>query len=334
MVLVQHKDGTYTGIGWAKVVKLVLSDGKDVVVEGKTPVKITSVLNSDEIKKDQVVIWPSNLLALRQPSIFPTPQSDVPPIAKGDGVMNYSLQVLQLGFLLMQLNDTEKEGDGKRSLLNWKILMLYFRCRARGMKYAFEAMRFITMTKALYTARMAHRVVNGQFVNHKGGAGNNYANDLKMEHIVKNNKVVLKGLCANKTLKAVQRSSSAAYGVHQIVDNFDKQSDIAADSTAHTYTDKRNDEMEMIEIIHKIKPFTFKTGREYKSFSGITKSPLEKLNIVLLNQWLTDHKKRLFQSPYYEVELEDEDKEEGNDDGHYSDENDVSDVEEDIDDEY
>jgi hypothetical protein len=84
------------------------------------------------------------------------------------------------------------------------------------MKYAFEAMRFITMTKALYTARVAHRVIHGQFVNHKGGAGNNYANDLKMEHIVRNNKDILKGLCANKTLKAVQRSSSAAYGVGYI----------------------------------------------------------------------------------------------------------------------
>ena len=106
--------------------------------------------------------------------------------------------------------------------------MLYFRCRSRGLKYAFEAMRFITMTKALYSARMAHQVIHGQFINHKGGAGNNYANNLKMEHIIKNNKVILKGLCANKTLKAV----------HQIVNNFDEQSDISPDSTAHTHADK------------------------------------------------------------------------------------------------
>ena len=115
--------------------------------------------------EDQIVLWPTNHLAIRQPSILPTPQSDIPPTSKEDGVMNYSLQVLQLGFLLIQLNDTEREGDGNRSLLNWKILMLYFRCRSRGMKYAFEAMRFITMTKALYTARMAHRVIHGQFIN-------------------------------------------------------------------------------------------------------------------------------------------------------------------------
>ena len=226
MVLVQNKDGTHTGIAQGKVVKLVLPDRNVVAMQDKTPVKITAVLNSNEIKADQIVMWPSSILAVRQPNIIPTPQSDIPPISKSDGVMNYSLQVLQLGFLLMNLNDTEKEGDGNRSLLNWKLLMLYFRCRSRGMKYAFKAMRFISMTKALYTTRVAHRVIHGQFVNHKGGAGNNYANNLKMEHIVRNNKDILKGLCANKTLKAVQRSSSAAYGVHQIVNNFDRQSDI------------------------------------------------------------------------------------------------------------
>ena len=251
----------------------------------------------------------TNLLAICEPSILPTHQSDIPPTSKGDGVMNYSLQILQLGFLLMQLNDTEKEGDGNRSVLNWKILMLYFRCWPRGMKYAFKVMRFITMTKALYTARMGHRVIHGQFINHKGGAGNNYANDLKMEHIIKSNKVILKGLCANKILKAVQRRSSAAYGVHQIINSFDQQSDISLDSTAHTHADKQNDEMEMIEIVHKIRPFTFNPGREFKSLIGIAKSPLEKLNISLLSQWLTDHKKRLFQSPYYQVEMGEADEE-------------------------
>ena len=52
MVLVENKDGTYAGIGWAKVIKLVLTDGNVVQIQGKTPVKITSILNSDKLKKD------------------------------------------------------------------------------------------------------------------------------------------------------------------------------------------------------------------------------------------------------------------------------------------
>ena len=69
----------------------------------------------------------------------------------------------------MQLNDTQKEGDGEWCLISWKLLMLYFRARKRGMKYAFEAMCLITFTKALLTERQAHRVIHGQFVNTKGG---------------------------------------------------------------------------------------------------------------------------------------------------------------------
>ena len=119
-----------------------------------------------------------------QPEPFTKPEpkiSNIPPQdpQKDDRVLNYGLQVIQLGTLLMQLYDTEKEGGGERNLRNAKLLMLYFRSRPRGMKYAFEMMRLITSVKALYTPKVALRIIHGQFVNWKGGEGNNFANDLK-----------------------------------------------------------------------------------------------------------------------------------------------------------
>ena len=144
----------------------------------------------------QLVRWPLINLAVVQhsPDLSTVSQSEENHDSHDqDGVMNYALQVIQLGVLLMQLNDTEKEGDGERCLINWKLLMLYFRARKRGMKYAFEAMHLITFTKALLTERQAHRVIHGQFVNTKGGVGNNLPNDLKMEMMVKDHKKVLRG---------------------------------------------------------------------------------------------------------------------------------------------
>ena len=94
--------------------------------------------------------------------------SDIPPGSEEDCCLKYGLQVIQLGMFLMQLNDTEAEGDGERSLTNWKMLLLYFRSRPRGKKYAYEAMRFITCVKSLYTEKIAHRMLHGQFVNAKG----------------------------------------------------------------------------------------------------------------------------------------------------------------------
>ena len=113
--------------------------------------------------------------------------------------------------MLMQLNDTEDVGESDCSLINWKMLMLYFRCRRRGMKYAYEAMRFITCVKAMYPEKTAHRILYGQFVNPRGGEGNNCAKDLKMEHCIQDNKVSMREMRANKTLEAVQRCSGSSF---------------------------------------------------------------------------------------------------------------------------
>lgn len=138
----------------------------------------------------QVVFWPLDTLAVYRPPKPPSHTtersaqdvhkeqnsqsviSNIPCGSQEDRHLNCGLQVIQLGVMLMQLNDTEREGDGDRSLINWKMLLLYFRCKPRGMKYAYEAMQFITCVKALYTEKTAHRILHGQFVNPKGGEGN------------------------------------------------------------------------------------------------------------------------------------------------------------------
>ena len=222
----------------------------------------------------QSVSWQQNVLALcsqstannesnkeqPQPQTITKPEatlSDKPPqdAAKDDRVLNYGLQVIQLGVLLMQLHDTEKEGDGERNIRNSKLLMLYFRSRQRGMKYAYEMMRFLTCVKALYSEKVAHQIIHGQFVNWRGGEGKNVANDLKREHFVKGHKTVLKDLVANKTLKAVERGTGASCGLKAISDNVDSECHIAHDYTLHTSLSKQEDEKELIKLVHGRRPF-------------------------------------------------------------------------------
>ena len=238
VAIVKNKDGVYTAIALGKVISLVLPGANKVVMEGKMAVQVLEVFNNNKVKRDRIVMCPNDCLAKCCPDTtdekVPTPQSDISPLEKEDGVMNYGLRILQMRFLLLELNDTEKEGDAERSLLNWKILMLYFRSRCRGMKYAFEATRYITMTKALYTERTAHRIIHVQFVNYKGGLGTNCANDLKMEYMIRNNKVILKGLCGNKTLKAIQRNTSTAYSIQKVIENVASQTPVSPNSSAHT----------------------------------------------------------------------------------------------------
>lgn len=222
-----------------------------------------------------------------------------------DRVLNYSLQVLQLGTLLMQLHDTEKEGDGERSLRNMKLLMLYFRSRARGMKYAFEILRFLTCVKALYTEKTAHGIIHGQFVNWKGGDGKNVSNDLKQEHFVKYNKANLMGLAGNKTLNAVERARKASFGVKNITENFDMECSIKPDTTAHTSASKEDDEKEMIKIITHLKPFKFTPQRKHSSFKTISRSSLDQLDVIKLDAWMTRHKRKFATNYLYNEDGED-----------------------------
>lgn len=175
VILLERSPADFKVLGVGKVVSLQGTQAPD----DHAPVYVVSIEScaTGILVPGQVVLWPLAMLALYTPSATEQGQhsrnvvSSIPPGSQDDRLFNYSLQVLQLGVMLMQLNDTEREGDGDRSLINWKMLMLYFRCRPRGMKYAYEAMRFITCVKALYSEKTSHRILHGQFVNPRGGEG-------------------------------------------------------------------------------------------------------------------------------------------------------------------
>ena len=189
--------------------------------EDSCKINVTAIVNAGFITENlckhqtieigKEILWPKNLVGrpvqiiqIRKPSVQNnggspdterTDKSHDESLNPEDHVFNYGLQVIQMGLFFMQLDDSESEGDGERMMRNWKLLMLYARCSGRSKKYAFEAMRLLTYCRGLLTAKMAHRVIHGQFVNPSGGKGKNYANDLKQEHLVKYNKVILHGLC-------------------------------------------------------------------------------------------------------------------------------------------
>ena len=308
MILLEQQNNENKVLGVGKVIE-VSSSASPAFTRELIPVHIYHVeaCATTTLSQGQQIFWPKALLArYNPPSTQPsTPPEDastklkssissIPPDAKDDGLLNYGLQIIQLGVFLMQLNDTEAEGDGERSLINWKMLMLYSRCRSRGMKYAFEAMRFLTCVKALYTEKMSHRVVHGQFVNPKGGHGKNYANDLKMAHLICANKVVLKDLGSNKTSTSVQRYSKGAFGMKEFCNQFDNECNIPPELTKHTHACTTDDVRDMLQVIHKSEPFKHQPGRILNSFPDVKKTILDKLNVSLLHSWLKRHKRKLF----------------------------------------
>ena len=88
-----------------------------------------------------------------------------------------------MGMMLLQMNDTEKEGDGARAIINSKVLLLMFRSTSRSKKYAFEMLRLISKVKCQMTEQMAARTVYGRFVNWKGKYILSHNTELYMAHM-------------------------------------------------------------------------------------------------------------------------------------------------------
>lgn len=50
---------------------------------------------------------------------------------------------------------------------------------------------------------------------------------------------------------------------------------------------------EIVNCLQKLKLLKFKADRLYGTFPKISKSPLDQLDPILLDQWLTKHKRKL-----------------------------------------
>ena len=61
----------------------------------------------------------------------------------------------------------------------------------------------------------------------------------------------------------------------------------------------------MVNILHNQEPFKYTPGRKHDAFPTLSKSPLDQLDPVLLDKWLTRHKKSLASNPYQNYEAAD-----------------------------
>ena len=98
---------------------------------------------------------------------------------------------------------------------------------------------------------------------------------------------------AQKTEKAVNRATSAACGLQQIIEQFDKVSNVLPESTAHTYQNAESDIRDMIQILQDLQVFDKKPGRAHPSFSSLPHSAFENIDITKLGKWMKVTKKKL-----------------------------------------
>ena len=136
-------------------------------------------------------------------------------------------------------------------------------------KYLVECINYIVTVEHGLSPLMKLRVLEGSFVNVKGGKGNNVESDLLQEHAVRHQKTLIRQLGANKTKKAIERASGAAGAIAAINSNIDLSLGITPKSSRHTKTVSDKDRKVVSDVFLELKPFHFTPGRKFDSFGKL-----------------------------------------------------------------
>ena len=103
---------------------------------------------------------------------------------------------LGFGFLLMDILDAVKEGDGDRVMQIYKVALHFYKTYGNT-NYAYSTFLLTLQVNATLSPRIAHSVKWNRFWNTRGGIGRNIPLDLHLEHLNGFLKSFLRGLRPN-----------------------------------------------------------------------------------------------------------------------------------------
>jgi hypothetical protein len=229
------------------------------------------------------------------------------PPREPDQVFNYASNICHWTLQLMSMDDTIKEGDFSRLVINSKMNLPFFLSHSKLSKYFVENVNFILQAKHLLSPQMSLRVLEGAFVNVRGGAGNNVEADLCQEHSVRNRKDLVRALGANKTNAAIIRVTNASDTIVRISRQFDATLGIHPPSSTHTRQSTAVDEGKVLTAVIAIRPFHKTPGRVCVGFRTITASPWKKLDRTDMHEHLATTIDRLCRGLVVPVEEDERD---------------------------
>ena len=219
-----------------------------------------------------------------------------------DYIYNYSMQLCHWAVHLMSMNDTAKEGDVTRLLLNCSYNLPFFYSHSRLSKYFVENLDFLLKVKYLLSPQMSIRVLAGAFQNTKGGKGQCIETDLAMEHSIRNRKDLVRQLGANQSEKAILRISNAADTVNTICNSFDHALGVPTPSSRHSKESADCDRLLVRSSLRELRPFRKESGRKHIAYPAISQSPFHKINRQIMYTDMLNIIQRLCRGQNIEVE--------------------------------
>ena len=179
---------------------------------------------------------------------------------QNDHLLNYSRQLCEWGIHYLSLDDAAREGDLTRIQPNLQGCIPFFFSHSKLSKYMVECINYILQYKYASPLQKT-RILEGSFINRRGGIGNNVEADLVQEHSVKHQKELIRGLGANKSQNAITRATSASNLLSGVISSFDASLNVPHKG-GHRTSAANNEDVQLVrEAMATIQPFRPTPGR-------------------------------------------------------------------------
>lgn len=205
-------------------------------------------------------------------------------VSEGDHKHEHTVARLSFSFLLLDMLDAVKEGDGERLMRIYKVALLFYKKYGHS-HYAYSTFLLTVQLNATLSPRMAHSVTWNRFWNTRGGKGRNIPLDLHLEHLNGFLKSFLKGLGPNLNESSVARISQSIGVLKEIMEHTDEELGVGKRTGAH-HINMDKDILALVDIVQEAQLFKVQAGREYTAFPGFEKSLLAKMDYTQLWNWM------------------------------------------------
>ena len=196
-----------------------------------------------------------------------------------DQLYNYCTNYCHWYLQMLEMDDTAKHGDITRLIPNCMSAIPFFFSHSRLSKYFVENIDFVLKCEKLLSPLQRMRVLEGSFVNLRGGSESNMEADLMQENSVKVMKNLIKQLGANKTMTAIKRTTAASDTIKLITDGVDQFIQSRKSSTKHQISSEYEEEKTLGIMLRKCRPFKLSQERKCTGFEKIPVSPFSNIDL-------------------------------------------------------
>ncbi len=181
-----------------------------------------------------------------------------------DNVYLYGTDLLTFGLIW-----PIKEGDGKRILRYWKLLLIIFKVTGRR-NYAKEAIILLDQYYRTFSERQKTQLLWSRCINTRGVSGANIPCDLYMEHLNRRLKTCIRSMGANVSSSRIVKAGKALATLHHVCNVFEQQTVGHSQSGRHNFRSFGDDLTHVVKVLREVKTFTYNPHRteRYISFKN------------------------------------------------------------------